>query len=125
MPLEKWSGEIAESVEIPKLLFSGKCSVYDSMFMFNLVDDFPDPGWKNPVAIKVNNQTITIENNSVLISEKDDLFEIENSQISIVVLYSTKIAFYFIQDKKYTSLKMIMVSLGNRFIFEKLVIFAQ
>ena len=55
MPLEKWSGEIAESVEIPKLLFSGKCSVYDSMFMFNLVDDFPDPGWKNPVAIKVHN----------------------------------------------------------------------
>ena len=73
MPLEKWSGEIAESVEIPKLLFSGKCSVYDSMFMFNLVDDFPDPGWKNPVAIKVHNsyynstETITIKNNSVLI----------------------------------------------------------
>ena len=81
MPLEKWSGEIAESVEIPKLLFSGKCSVYDSMFMFNLVDDFPETGWKNPVAIKVQNsfynssETITIKNNSVLISEKDHLFK--------------------------------------------------
>jgi len=52
--LEEWS-DIAEYLEVPKHIFSGSCADKDVSYFFDIIKDFPDPGWKNPVAMEVKN----------------------------------------------------------------------
>ena len=62
--MDKWHN-IADSIEIPLMLFSGKCAEQDIAFVGNIYENFPDPGRKDPVniisdKIKVDSRVMTV-----------------------------------------------------------------
>ena len=52
--LDQWA-QVLESIDIPRVMFSGSCADKDVSYIFNIIDDFPDPGWKNPVSVNSKN----------------------------------------------------------------------
>ena len=52
-PLDKWHS-FPGSVEIPLMLFSGKCAEQDISFVGTVYENFPEPGRKSPVSIRSN-----------------------------------------------------------------------
>ena len=49
--IDKWES-FADSIEIPLMLFSGKCADLDISFLGTIYENFPEPGRKDPVNIK-------------------------------------------------------------------------
>ena len=52
--MEKWES-LADSIEIPLMLFSGRCADLDISFVGTIYENFPEPGRKDPVNIKSRN----------------------------------------------------------------------
>ena len=92
--LDQWT-QIVESIDIPRVMFSGSCADKDVSYIFNIIDDFPDPGWKNPVSIKSKN--IQLDSKVIHVSATANKYDSgthtfsEDCQPDSKLLYSHKV----------------------------------
>jgi len=109
--IDRWS-EISESVEIPRAMFSGSCSSQDVSYVFNIYNEFPDPGWKNPVSLEARN--IQLDSKVVSIAAKANSWDPTNQQFSESclpdpkLLYSHKIMIYLTSKTETKSKRQLM-----------------